>query len=66
MFKRAISAIKAAQDAGFQVNVNATIFDNMSADQVAAYLDYCTDLGVSITISPGYAYERAPGPGTLP
>jgi len=60
VFKRAISAIKAAQDAGFQVNVNATIFDNMSADQVAAYLDYCTDLGVSITISPGYAYERAP------
>ncbi|MGD1934378.1 MAG: adenosyl-hopene transferase HpnH [Candidatus Phaeomarinobacter sp.] len=60
VFKRAVSAIKAAQDAGFQVNVNATIFDNMSADQVAAYLDYCTDMGVSITISPGYAYERAP------
>lgn len=60
VFKKAISAIKAAQDAGFQVNVNATIFDNMTADQVAAYLDYCTDIGVSITISPGYAYERAP------
>ncbi|WP_422363436.1 adenosyl-hopene transferase HpnH [Pyruvatibacter mobilis] len=60
VFKRAIKAIKAAQDAGFQVNVNATIFDNMSAEQVAAYLDYCTDMGVSITISPGYAYERAP------
>ena len=60
VFKRAVKAIKAAQDAGFQVNVNATIFDNMSAEQVAAYLDYCTDMGVSITISPGYAYERAP------
>ncbi len=60
VFKKAVSAIKAAQDAGFQVNVNATVFDNMSADQVAAYLDYCTDIGVSITISPGYAYERAP------
>lgn len=60
VFKRAIKAIKAAQNAGFQVNVNATIFDNMSAEQVAAYLDYCTDMGVSITISPGYAYERAP------
>jgi len=60
VFKKAVSAIKAAQDAGFQVNVNATIFDNMTADQVAAYLDYCTDIGVSITISPGYAYERAP------
>ena len=60
VFKRAVKAIKAAQDAGFEVNVNATIFDNMSAEQVAAYLDYCTDMGVSITISPGYAYERAP------
>ncbi|MEM7570974.1 MAG: adenosyl-hopene transferase HpnH, partial [Pseudomonadota bacterium] len=60
VFKRAVSAIKAAQDAGFQVNVNATIFDNMTPEQVADYLDFATGLGVSITISPGYAYERAP------
>ncbi|MEM8937204.1 MAG: adenosyl-hopene transferase HpnH [Pseudomonadota bacterium] len=58
-FKIAVKAIKAAQEAGFQVNVNATIFDNMSAVQVADYLDFATDLGVNISISPGYAYERA-------
>lgn len=58
-FKIAVQAIKAAQAAGFQVSVNATIFDNMSAKQVADYLDYSTDLGVNISISPGYAYERA-------
>ncbi len=58
-FKIAVKAIKAAQAAGFQVNVNATIFDNMSAKQVADYLDFATDLGVNISISPGYAYERA-------
>jgi len=58
-FKIAVKAIKAAQAKGFQVNVNATIFDNMSATQVADYLDFATDLGVNITISPGYAYERA-------
>ncbi|MEL7487823.1 MAG: adenosyl-hopene transferase HpnH [Pseudomonadota bacterium] len=58
-FQTAVKAIKAAQDAGFQVNVNATIFDNMSAEQVADYLDFATDLGVNISISPGYAYERA-------
>ena len=58
-FKIAVKAIKAAQDAGFQVNVNATIFDNMTAEQVADYLDFATDLGVNISISPGYAYERA-------
>ena len=58
-FKIAIKAIKAAQEKGFQVNVNATIFDNMTAEQVADYLDYATDLDVGISISPGYAYERA-------
>ncbi len=58
-FKIAVKAIKAAQEKGFQVNVNATIFDNMTAEQVADYLDFSTDLGVNISISPGYAYERA-------
>jgi hopanoid biosynthesis associated radical SAM protein HpnH len=58
-FQIAVRAIKAAQQAGFQVNVNATIFNNLSAKQVADYLDFATDLGVNISISPGYAYERA-------
>ena len=58
-FKIAVKAIKAAQKAGFQVSVNATIFDTMTAGQVADYLDFATDLGVNISISPGYAYERA-------
>ena len=59
-FKTAVKAIKAAQEKGFQVAVNATVFDNMSAQQIADYLDFATDLGVNISISPGYAYERAP------
>jgi hopanoid biosynthesis associated radical SAM protein HpnH len=59
VFKIAVKAIKAAQEAGFQVNVNATIFNNMTAEQIADYLDFATDLGVNISISPGYAYERA-------
>lgn len=60
VFTRAVSAIKKAQDAGFQVNVNATIFDGTTPQQIADYLDYSTEMGVGITISPGYAYERAP------
>lgn len=61
VFDRAVKAIKAAQDAGFDVNVNATIFGDMTADEVADFLDYTVELGVSgVTISPGYAYERAP------
>ncbi|MCG8547241.1 MAG: adenosyl-hopene transferase HpnH [Alphaproteobacteria bacterium] len=60
VFDRAIKAIKAAKAKGFMVNVNATIFDDISADQIANFLDYTTELGIGVTISPGYAYERAP------
>jgi len=60
VFERAVQAIKTAQDKGFQVNVNATIFDGAEPERVAAFLDYCKELDVGVTISPGYAYERAP------
>jgi hopanoid biosynthesis associated radical SAM protein HpnH len=60
VFERAVSAIKAAKARGFIVNVNATIFDGHSAEDVAAFLDFTEKLGVGVSISPGYAYERAP------
>jgi len=60
VFDRAVSAIKAAKAKGFTVNVNATIFDGHPAEDVAAFLDYAKELGVAVSISPGYAYERAP------
>jgi hopanoid biosynthesis associated radical SAM protein HpnH len=60
VFDRAVSAIKAAKARGFTVNVNCTIFDNHPADNIAAFLDFCTELGVGVSVSPGYAYERAP------
>src|ERR1700686_2142949 len=60
VFDRAISAIKAAKAKGFTVNVNATIFDGHPAEDIAAFLDYAEQLGVGVSISPGYAYERAP------
>jgi hopanoid biosynthesis associated radical SAM protein HpnH len=60
VFEKAVRAIRAAQDKGFSVNVNATIFDGYPADELADFLDYATSLGVGISISPGFAYERAP------
>ncbi len=60
VFDKAVKAIKAAQDKGFAVNVNATIFDGHSAEDIAAFLDYAKELDVGVSISPGYAYERAP------
>jgi hopanoid biosynthesis associated radical SAM protein HpnH len=60
VFDKAVSAIKAAKAKGFAVNVNATIFDGHAAEDIAAFLDFCKELGVGVSISPGYAYERAP------
>jgi hopanoid biosynthesis associated radical SAM protein HpnH len=60
VYEKAVNAIKAARDKGFTVNVNATIFDGHAAEGIAAFLDKTKELGVGVSISPGYAYERAP------
>ena len=60
VFDRAVSAIKAAKAKGFTVNVNATIFDGHPPEDIAAFLDFAKEIGVGVSISPGYAYERAP------
>ncbi len=60
VFERAVSAIKAAKAKGFTVNVNATIYDGHPPEDIAAFLDFARELGVGVSISPGYAYERAP------
>ena len=60
VFDIAVRAIKAAKAKGFAVNVNATIFDGHAAEDIAAFLDQAKQLGVGVSISPGYAYERAP------
>jgi len=60
VFDRAVAAIRKAKAAGFSVNVNMTIFDGHSAEDVAAFLDFAAELGVGVSLSPGYAYERAP------
>ena len=46
-FKRAVSAIKAARARGFRVNVNCTLFDQMTAEEAAKFFDFCTnELGI--------------------
>jgi hopanoid biosynthesis associated radical SAM protein HpnH len=60
VFDKAVSAIRAAQEKGFQVSVNATVFEGHPADELADFLDYAAKLGVGVSISPGFAYERAP------
>lgn len=61
-FDQAVAAIHEARERGFRVNVNCTLFNQMTADEAAKFFDFCmNELKVEgITISPGYAYERAP------
>ncbi|MES2057918.1 MAG: adenosyl-hopene transferase HpnH [Pseudomonadota bacterium] len=58
-YEVAIEAIQLAKAKGFRVQVNCTVFDGASPERLAAYFDEMEKLGVEITISPGYAYERA-------
>jgi hopanoid biosynthesis associated radical SAM protein HpnH len=61
VYDRAVSAIHAAKQRGFRVNINCTLFNNADAGSVAAFFDSAKSLGIdAITVSPGYAYERAP------
>jgi hopanoid biosynthesis associated radical SAM protein HpnH len=57
----AVKAIKLAKSKGFQCNLNCTLFDGADPERVANFLDEMKEVGVDgVTISPGYAYERAP------
>ena len=61
VYDRAVAAIAAAKKRGFRVNINCTLFNNIDPEQVASFFDHVRELGVdAMTVSPGYAYERAP------
>jgi hopanoid biosynthesis associated radical SAM protein HpnH len=61
VYEAAVAAIKKAKAAGFNVNINCTFFDGTDADRAAKFFDDVMAMGVNgITVSPGYAYERAP------
>ncbi len=59
-YERAESAIKLALSKGFRVAINCTLFNNAVPQKTANFFDYAMKLGIEdITLSPGYAYERA-------
>ncbi|MBV8577692.1 MAG: adenosyl-hopene transferase HpnH [Acetobacteraceae bacterium] len=58
---RAVAAIRAAKRAGFRTIINATLFNNSQPDRVASFFDDVMAMDVDgISVSAGYAYERAP------
>jgi hopanoid biosynthesis associated radical SAM protein HpnH len=61
VYDRAVAAIRHAKEQGFRVNINCTLFNDADPERVARFFDSVKALGVDgITVSPGYAYERAP------
>jgi hopanoid biosynthesis associated radical SAM protein HpnH len=61
VYEKAVAALKLAKEKGFRVTINCTFFNNADPERVAKFFDTVTEMGVDgITVSPGYAYERAP------
>ena len=61
VYDTAVEAIKLAKSKGFRVSINCTLFNDADPAEVASFLDDMKALGLDgITVSPGYAYERAP------
>lgn len=61
IFEIAVEAIKEALGRGFRVTTNTTFFNSTDPEKARIFFDFLSDLGVeSMTISPGYCYEKAP------
>ena len=61
VYDRAVAAIRKAKDAGFRTVINCTLFSDADPARVARFFDEVMAMGVDgISVSPGYAYERAP------
>jgi len=61
VYDRAVASIGRAKQAGFRTIINATLFSNAEPERTARFFDDVMAMGVDgISVSPGYAYERAP------
>ena len=61
VYDRCVSAIAKAKAAGFRTIINATLFNQADPERMARFFDDVMGMGIDgISVSPGYAYERAP------
>jgi hopanoid biosynthesis associated radical SAM protein HpnH len=61
VFEIARNAILLAKSKGFRTQINCTVFDGADPERLATFFDEMNKIGLDgITVSPGYAYERAP------
>ena len=60
-YEKAVEAIRLAKAKGFRTQINCTLFRGADPERTAKFFDEMTAMGIDgITVSPGYAYERAP------
>ncbi|MCA1955949.1 adenosyl-hopene transferase HpnH [Zymomonas sp.] len=60
VYETAEAAIRLAKSRGFQVSINCTLFNDANPERTAKFFDRMKAIGIDgITVSPGYAYERA-------
>jgi hopanoid biosynthesis associated radical SAM protein HpnH len=60
-FDAAVESIRLARTKGFRVTINCTLFEGVSAQEMAEFFDFIMGLGIEgITVAPGFSYERAP------
>ena len=61
VFEIATGAMREALRRGHRVTVNCTLFNDAVPEKVAEFFDFVMAMGVEgITVSAGYAYEKAP------
>jgi hopanoid biosynthesis associated radical SAM protein HpnH len=59
-YDKAVAALKLAKSKGFRTQINCTLFNDADPERTAKFFDEMMGIGCDgITISPGYAYERA-------
>lgn len=62
VYKKAMSAIRAAKAAGFQVTTNTTVFNGEDPEELRKMFDLLMhEVGIDgMMVSPGYSYAKAP------
>ena len=61
IFDVAVAAIQIARAEGFRVNINCTLYDDVTVEEMSGFFDFVMGLGIEgITVAPGFHYERAP------
>lgn len=60
-FDKAYEAVKLAVSLGYRVTTNTTLFNHVDVARTRRFFDEMMALGVeSMTVSPGYSYQKAP------